>query len=413
MPPLRTLATGWAVCALALAPAALADDDPHDVDDSPPEPARPAEERQPKPSWTRVDGILQARITTDADLSGKAAPTTTAAVQRIILGARGGLFDDALQGRIQLWTRPQDIEITDVWMQWTSKTGVQIRVGQQKVPFTAYRDASLTTYLTSEWAYLPRVFGSERQIGVRVDGGYHPGTTDAWLDWSVGVFEGSTRRTAHGWRLADVYGAPRVNLSTLRRFERPPAPHPELVAKIGFRTQGMDVRRSTDRARDQGARGAVDISLALDSAPDPMWGDFGGRLAVEGLLKVSGLSARSIAYLGAVEVLDGSWQLGAAGSLNEVSYRPVPAFDVVARYGWLHITDRTLDDAVARAGEGEAALTPWLLETRHEVALGVNGFAFDDHLKLSLDATWFHDVLRDTTPEPGSLLVMGQTQVFF
>jgi len=250
-----------------------------------------------------------------------------------------------LSFKLHLSTAPGSLELMDAQFDYQLRSGLQLRFGQYKVPFTRYRIQSFQRLTFADWAIVTKYFGAERQIGASLHNGYEK--PPRW-GYVVGVFTGVNARASHGLGLAPVYGEETANPSDLTDPGPKAEYHPEIFAHASFNTGGIDVQSDTDEKRE-GLRTSVSFSAAWDVEPVE-YQDLFVRLSPEILMKYRGLSFSGIGYAGFVRMgcpkID---RLGISGGLVQSAYRINTRFEISARYALVDFETALIDDAYSRA----------------------------------------------------------------
>lgn len=305
---------------------------------------------QPPQGASRPTGGLSLQALLAAQLRfSVSAPSEGAAVtgpvefRRVRPGLRLTGLDGRLSGQLVLNTTPSSLELIDLFVEYRALPRLSVRAGQMKVPFTAYRMQPFTELAFVDWALVTRYFGGERQIGVEV----HDRAADARTEYALGVFNGTTLRAAHGQGVAPVYGDPIENLSDLRSYRAPDAPHPELVGRFAWH-HGARRPSGLQFVVAQGLGADLGMGVCLDLDPTPAH-DLRAAFAPEITVRDGPFSASVTGYLG---VSPRTEQLGDAalfGALAEASVFVTRYVSVALRYARVERSQALLDDARARA----------------------------------------------------------------
>jgi hypothetical protein len=302
------------------------------------------------------------------------------------------LLDNRLTFRLHLSTAPGSLELIDLWMDWAAHAQISLRAGVEKIPFTLYRASSFTALMNADWARVTRTFGSERQWGVSV---HNQRSGPQRLFYHAGVYAGFNSRTAHAVALPLVnYGAPPTNPSDLTQRPTLPGVHPELVARVSYRTPGMSVRRLSD---PEGGPARIALALSATWDLDPVVArDFAQRVAPEVWLKVHGLTLHGVAYIATAQTyVDDDLVLAALGGLAQASYRFNDWVDVSVAYDYSTFTDDIREDALAHAA-AEIDDPPPSVGQRieaHEAVVGANLYLVGEQVMLQTDFAWQGDRL--------------------
>lgn len=229
-------------------------------------------------------------------------------LHRLRPGLRVTWPDRGLGAFVQFNTTPGVLEVLDVGV--TARHGRWKGVlGQLKTPFTRYRLRSFASMTLSDWAISSRAFGNERQLGA--SGAF----TGSNVLVNLGVFAGANQRSAHRVRLAELYGGPGPNPSSLTD----PGPAttsigPEGVASFTVHTAGVDLAHA--RTDEPGWQGFVSVSLAHDVQPQ-RGVDFSSRFALEGVVQHPRLALWTVGYAARAPLANrAAWAM--TGALAEV-----------------------------------------------------------------------------------------------
>lgn len=272
----------------------------------------------------------QLRATGDIALDGEGPPALVE-LRRLRPGLRFNALDGRFTGAFVLNTTPSSLELIDAWAEYRLGSWARVRAGQTKQPFTAYRLGSFTDLAFVDWALVTRAFGGERQLGVEL----HDRGEDHALEYSIGVWNGSTVRAAHGRGVADVYAEPLDNLSDLRAYHSPDAPHPELTARAAWRRRGPVGLRAG-------------LSALVDAQPNAAR-DFRAAFAPELALAYGALRVEATGYLGLSERTESPGVAGTWGVLAEARYTVASRVTLGLRFARVDRDAALRADARARA----------------------------------------------------------------
>lgn len=291
-----------------------------------------ASAQTPPPAGVTPTLAAQLRFTASEVVDG-AAPSPLLELRRLRAGLRASAFEGRLSAAFTLNTTPSALELIDLWGEYALTPTLRLRAGQFKQSFTAYRMRSFTELAFVDWALVTRPFGGERQLGVELHDRGAPRATE----FSVGLWGGTTVRSAHGQGVAGVYGEPVANLSDLRSYTLPDAPHPELTGRFVWRSP-----------REARVRVELGLSAGVDLRPVAAH-DLRATLAPELALAVGPMRLELTGYVGAADLLerDGVGLLG--GALAELQGRIGDRAVVALRYARVQADDALRDDARARA----------------------------------------------------------------
>jgi hypothetical protein len=236
---------------------------------------------------------LALHVRADADLP--AAPT--ARLARLRVSPSASLLDGRVAIRTQLELTPGKPELVDAFVDGELHPGVRLRAGWTKIPLSRYRSQSVLQLAGVDWDRQSKVFGGERQLGVMVHDAWRPGFT-----WAAGVFAGINSRASHGLGVSRQRGTAVTSPSSLTAPQPLQPPHPELVARLGWRHAGLHPMRQLGQGHD-----AVEVyaglGVAWDLRPAPAvdhTARLAGGLAVQwrGLFQWRGLWVDAVAHVG-------------------------------------------------------------------------------------------------------------------
>ncbi len=315
---------------------------------------------------------------------------------RLLLG--GTFLSRQLKYYLQLSTAPNSLEIMDFFLEYRFSRHLRLRGGQYKIPFTSHREGSFKSLTFVDWSILVPAFGSDRQMGVHI---HNDGFGPSGLFYAFGVYTGQNARKAHARLYARTWGESLSNPSDLTA----PAPldgfHPELVARLAYKTGGINIKQDTD-FKGGGPRLAVTLGLTWDLNPDRTL-DQALRGAAELLVKAHSASFHAALYAATARQDSRlSQRFAMVGGLVQASYLIQRRWEVALRYAVVHFDQSLLDDARRRAADlinaetdpdAQAALESQyaqagILQREHEVTAGLNLYLVHNYLKLQLDVSW-------------------------
>ncbi len=338
------------------------------------------------PSGLTPTLVAQLRFT-GSEVIDAASPSPLVELRRLRLGLRGSALEGRLTGAVVLNTTPAALELIDAWAEYAVTSTLRLRGGQFKQPFTGYRMRSFTDLAFVDWAIVTRTFGGERQLGFEL----HDRGAARATEFSVGLWGGTTVRSAHGQGVAATYGEPVTNLSDLRAYALPDAPHPELTGRFAWRSpRGAPVRVDLGVSATFDARPVAAHDLRAAFAPEAAVGFGPLRLELTGYLGASDLVERpGLGLLGGVLA-------ELQGSLGD---RAV----VALRYARVQYGGALRDDARARADRllhGASAEQQSTLQRRYsdagrvaaeqERTLGATVRLLGRSLSAQADFGWLH-----------------------
>lgn len=299
--------------------------------------ARAAAAQTPPPSAPAPPSLTPTLVAqlrfTASEVPDGAAPSPLLEVRRLRVGLRGAALDGRLTGAVVVNATPSALELIDLWAEYVLTPTLRLRGGQFKQPFTAYRMRSFTELAFVDWALVTRAFGGERQLGFEL----HDRGAQRATELSVGLWGGTTVRSAHGQGVAATYGEPVANLSDLRAYALPDAPHPELTGRFAWHSP-------------RGAAVRVDLGLSASADLRPVEAhDLRAAVAPELAVAAGPLRLELTGYLGAADLVERGGLGLLAGVLAELQGRVGDRAVVGLRYARVQADGALRDDARARA----------------------------------------------------------------
>lgn len=301
----------------------------------------PAAAQSPPPAGLTPTLAAQLRFSASEVLDGD-APSPLLEVRRLRVGLRASALAGRLTGAAVLNATPSALELIDAWGEYALTPTLRLRAGQFKQPFTAYRMRSFTELAFVDWAIVTRPFGGERQLGFELHDRGAPRATE----FSVGLWGGSTVRAAHGQGVAAVYAEVVENLSDLRAFHVPDAPHPEVTGRFAWRS-----RRAAPVRVDLGLSASADLRPAEAR-------DLRAAVAPEAAVSVGPMRLELTGYLGASDLVDAGGLGLLGGVLAELQGRVGDRAVIAFRYARVPAGDGLRADARARAARIVGAAAP-------------------------------------------------------
>lgn len=306
--------------------------------------------------------------------------------RRIRVKLKGSFFDKRLFFKLQFNLASSAAELIDAWVGYQFYSHLLLKVGQLKVPLTNYRERSYSTLQLADWSIATKAFGSERQIGMRIENSH---LNQRW-QYVLGIYTGQNARASHAVELERIYGESSINLSSFSNQRRLEDMHPE----VGLRgTMHFGNRRDF-----------WDLSLSTVWDIQPVYTrDLNARFAIESHLGFNGVEFLAIGYLGSFKNKNGETKLGLGGVLAEASYRFNPWASFATRFTIINRTSALNEDAISY-GEEKIRLAPsdeiedvtlkygnlGLVDYQQELSLGLNLYALHDMIKATLDFSWIH-----------------------
>lgn len=349
--------------------------------------------------------VAQLRATGSVVVDGESPPALVE-LRRLRAGLRFNAMDGRFTGAFVLNTTPSALELMDLWGEYRLGAWGRVRLGQTKQPFTAYRIGSFSDLSFVDWALVTRTFGGERQLGVEL----HDRGEGRAVEYSVGVWNGTTMRAAHGRGVADVYGEAVDNLSDLRAYHAPDAPHPEFTARVAVRRAGaVDLRAG--------------VSALVDAQPN-VARDFRAAFAPEVSLGYRALRVEATGYLGLSERTERAGLAASWGVLAEARYTVSQRVTFGLRYARVERDAALRVDARARADRLVAAADEasrgalarryadaGAVRAEQELTAAVALRLPSSPFSAQADVGWLHTARRDGDRD--AVLLRAQAQVAF
>lgn len=335
-----------------------------------------------KPEIAVAGGKVQPFISTQLllTLPGEDDWEPLVGFRRVRAGFKGTFADGRFATGLQVSFAPSGGELIDLYGEYRAEDWI-LRAGQFTTPFTRYREQSHRSLLLVDWAIVAEIFGAERQIGVMLAD--HDGST--WTG-SLGVFSGVNARASNAVALSEAFGLDLESRSDFAFGESNVPVHPEIFARVGFFTEGMDLSRTSHTDRE-GTHAAVFLSGAYDVRPEPLE-DFAARVAPEVVFQSGPFGGTAVGYLTWFED-DGELAPAWSGLLVEGALRFTRVWEIAGR-GTAVLPSDALQDATG---------TPAL----YEALGGVNAYIAGEQLKIAADAgTIISELDGDTESSPAA-----------
>jgi hypothetical protein len=310
---------------------------------------------------------------------------------------QGTLLTEKLRYNLHLNLVPGQLELMDLFFEYSFHPLLRIMVGQYKIPFTRYRINSFQDTPVIEWSNPTRWIGAERQYGVMLHNGLKDGPV---LEYQIGVFSGINARASNAVGVSRFYTETPPNPSSIADPDPLGRPHGELVAHVAWNHGGINVGRPSDLEGSPPGFSAG-LSAAWDFQPAALQ-DARLRLAPEMLIKAHGFMLQGVFYLvfwdKAAEHDQGD--LGILGGVLQTSYVIRQRYEIALRYTNLTFLKNMRDDSRAYANariagaetaeEQDALMQKYrnngMTKTEHELNLGFNVYIFSAAFKWMVDA---------------------------
>ena len=236
--------------------------------------------------------------------------------------------------------------LKDMYFDLGPKTGVQLRAGQMKMPFSRQQLNSSSKLDLVDRAITDKAFLGGRDIGLMVHNGV---TSGEGVEASLGLFNGNgDKASVTGDVVTDDDGA--MSLSGVKIQNEPSLFHPEIVGRVAYGSEGLAGYDEIDW-KGGDLRGGVGLNAGTDLDLDDT-DDGHVRAGVDGLVRVDGLSVHGGGYL--LMVQDGadfgSQTMSAVGGHGEVNKLIAEQWAVVARGAHVAWTEEEIGTTEARGG---------------------------------------------------------------
>jgi len=289
----------------------------------------------PDRAWTLRIGLtaqIWMLVEDEMPAGGEGEPAVSVAFRRVRPTLSGTAFTNRFSYLFHLSVLPDEWEFMDLMGDYAFTPRFHLRFGQWKIPFTRYRTRSYKNRQLVDWAIVSPYFGAERQLGLALHSGYTAKTPEPF-EWALGVFSGVNARSAHGVGPSKLYEASGDDVG--------PSIHPEVVARIGYNHNGIDTTGEGDLLGGP-FRFAVHASAAWDLQP-VFAEDWAIRAALEGLIKVRGLSFAATGYLATVQDGGGAGaqRMGATGVWVAAGYVIAHRVEIAGQYAVVLPTDQS------------------------------------------------------------------------
>ncbi len=299
-------------------------------------------------------------------------------LDRLRVGARYGRRDEPLDLRLQLELAPRAPALFDLHLTYRVVDALELRVGQQKTPFTRYWRRSVLDLPLANWPALTRYLGGTRQLGLSLA---RPASLEG-IDWAAGIYHGQATNAGRGTDLARAYGENAPNPAGFTGSAELEAPHPELVGRVGSGFALGDTRLYGGG------------SVSADLQPRPAF-DLAGKGALELELRAPRFRASWVGYGGVIRgVRDGTLADGLWGTLFVAEGR-VGSVGLATQLAYLATTRHLREDArrwgtvTAQGADGEPAVGDLLSEL--ELTAGVSYEVDGPDLKFVADVSWLRE----------------------
>lgn len=306
-------------------------------------------------------------------------------VRRLRTSLEAELFERALRARLHLSPVPGNPELVDLFVDLRLTSGLTLRAGQAKIPFTLYREQPFTELGTTDWSVVTRHFGSERQRGFTLL------MKHGALRGALGAFQGDNARATHAVGLArDVYKRELLNPSSLLEGNIAQAlRRPELAGRLEVHL----------------AEGAVALALSAAADLEPQRSvDFAQRLAPEVRVGLGPVKLGAAGYLGSFSRGSGGTALAALGHMATAELEATSDLRITALWSHTRYTSAVRADARALG-----ATSPLVRDA--ELALAARWQPFDDRalaLSAELGKRWLR---REGEPQSAELRARLQLQL--
>lgn len=205
----------------------------------------------------RSSGVFDAPAVDELD---RVDPRIELAVRRARIVVGGHFLAHQLSYYLQLGVGPFDLEddlpvpIRDVFLTWHAHPWLNVRFGQQKVPFDRQRVNSSSKLQLVDRSLAARELNLDRDIGVQV---FASDLLDVgWLSYQMGVFAGDGRNRVNtdlgGLAMARLQVTPFGTFDDLVEGDRDRTPTPKLAlaASVGYNRESRRVASTIETVRD-------------------------------------------------------------------------------------------------------------------------------------------------------------------
>ena len=282
----------------------------------------------------------------------------------------GTIVDSDLSYKLQLSTAPGSLEFLDLYFNYKFKSGMQLRYGQFKTPFTSYRMNSFKQLHFSDWAIVSKYFGAERQMGLAMHNGFNKAKQ---LNYIFGIFTGANARASHAIGVAEFFGTEIDNPSDLSDPGPSAEFHPEIFVYLSH---------SGELSVDYHHGYKICFSAAWDLDPSNRE-DFSSRFAPEIIYYYKNLTLMAVGYWGLAEVYPDVERHILSGLLLELACRVCKTGELSIRYADVQ-GDRDYIDDYQHYYLADAPI----FDYDKELTLGLNVDLFEKTLVWQNDVSW-------------------------
>ena len=342
-----------------------------------------ASAKKKKKKSVEVEAMVQTRLTWESETT---SDSTTLSLPRARIALEGRLHKK-LHYDVSLDFGGFEFEVLNAYLDVRAyKSDLIVRVGHFKRPFGRQRLTTAARQGLVERTFIKkrRHFGAGRDLGLMLHNDLKRGSG---LEWAFGLFADIDAESVFERTLQKKVTGNDVGLSDPFRFR------PTLGGRVGYHMKGLRGYEETDRDRT-GPRVGGGIGVIALLTEESTSERVGIRWEADVIAKMWGLTL-SAAVLGRAEDQASGFEHQALGIYSHAGYRFgfFPALEVAARYAGL------FEEVASTSHE------------HHEVSWGLNGYLFNDHLKLQLDASWLSNYEAGAPYEKDAYRFRFQIQV--
>jgi phosphate-selective porin OprO/OprP len=241
-----------------------------------------------------LGGRLQARFTRVSEDPGDGSPTEYGydfSIPRARIQLKGHAYSEDLTYKFQADFGKGSVSLKDYYVDYRFFDGLQLRVGQDKRPFSRQQMTSSGDQQFVDRAITDKAFGAGRDIGILLHNDY---LTAEGLEYAFGIYNGSGEKSNFsGSGTADLTTG-EVTVDSGSFTNVPVKMEPTLVARVGY---NGGIKGYSESDLEGGAfRYGVGLSGLSDMNVNET-GDSKMRLELDGIAKVQGFSFTGAFYI--------------------------------------------------------------------------------------------------------------------
>ncbi len=274
----------------------------------------------------------------------------------------GHLFDKRIEYKAQIDFAKGQVSLKDAFLDIVGNEWLILRMGQFKTPYSRQFIASSTKQHFVDRSITHKAFAPDRDVGILLTSDWKK----APLEYAIGVFNGTGDAGAFSGTVLVDPTTGEGDLLSAHSSNVPDVPHPMIVTRVGWHTQGFDGYDESDLGNSDfgvGLGGGLYVDLDADGGDDSAIG-WQGDVS----LKVRGFSTTAAVYA----VMEQSGAEFTDQALNSVGFHASVAYAIKSRvepalgYGRITPTDASGDT--------------------QEILGGVNVYFFKHNIKWVTDA---------------------------